>query len=252
MAASHSIVVICEGPADRRTACEIADRVLSHSVDWMPPEALDGFRQWRGLKKSEPFLAWRRIHALADAANIRVHGHFEGEPGAPDAAVALRALKLLMIQGEQDIDAVVLLRDSDADVRRRKGLEQARSNFSGLGPIIIGLAHSKRECWVLAGFDATDDDERARLEALRRELGFDPCLDAARLTATHPGAKQDAKRVLGELTRGDVQREMRCSESPSLRQLEDRGAETGLKEFIREIRERLVPIWTGSSAPLVK
>lgn len=241
--ASHSIVVICEGPADRRTVCEIADRVLSQSVDWMPPEALDGFREWRGLTKSEPFLAWKKVHALADEANIRIHGHFGGEPGAPDAAVARRALKLLRMKAERGIDAVLLLRDSDNDIRRREGLKQARSETSDLGPIIIGFAHSKRECWVLAGFNATDEDERARLETLRQELGFDPCLQAERLTATQPGAKHDAKRVLGILAE-DVQRETQCSMEAQLEQLEARGSRTGLAEFIRELRERLVPLWT--------
>lgn len=134
--AAYSIVVICEAAADQRTACGITDRVPCQSVDWIQPEILDSLREWRGLTKGESFLTWKSVHARADAANIRINGHFGGEPGAPDAFVARRALALLMTQGERNIDAVLLLRDSDMDLRRRKGLEQARAHTSGLGPII--------------------------------------------------------------------------------------------------------------------
>jgi hypothetical protein len=240
-----SIVVICEARADQQAACDIADRVLSQAVDWMQPEVLVHLRQWRGLTKSEPFLAWKNLHSRADAANIRINGLFGGEPGAPDAFIARRALALLTTRGERDIDAVLLIRDSDMDTRRHKGLEQARAQTSGLGPIIIGVAHPKREAWVLAGFDVANADERSRLEALRRELGFDPCLHAEELTATSPGSKRDAKRVLSELTLDDYQREVVCWTEAPLEQLEARGEATGLADFIEEVRERLVPLWTG-------
>ncbi|HEX8436246.1 hypothetical protein [Archangium sp.] len=246
--AARSIIVICEAAADQRTACGIVDRILSQSVDWMQPEVLDALREWRGLTKSEPFLAWKNLHARADAANIHINGLFGGEPGAPDAFIARRALALLTTQGERNIDAVLLLRDSDMDTRRYKGLEQARAQTSGLGPIIIGVAHPKREAWVLAGFHAATDDERSRLEALRRALGFDPRLHAEDLTAAKHGAKRDAKRVLSELTQGDHQREVVCWTEAPLEQLEARGKGTGLADFIQEVRERLVPLWTGRPA----
>jgi hypothetical protein len=246
--AARSIVVICEADADQRTACGIVDRVLSQSVDWMQPELLDALREWRGLTKNEPFLAWKNLHARADAANIRINGLFGGEPGAPDAFIARRALALLTTQGERNIDAVLLLRDSDMDTRRHKGLEQARAQTSGLGPIIIGVAHPKREAWVLAGFDTATEDERSRLEALRRELGFDPRLHAEELTATKHGAKRDAKRVLSELSQDDHQREVVCWTEAPLEQLEARGEATGLADFIQEVREQLVPLWTGRPA----
>jgi hypothetical protein len=240
-----SIVVICEARADQHAACDIADRVLSQAVDWMQPELLAHLRQWRGLKKSESFLAWKNVHTLAREANIRINGHFEGQPGAHDAFVARRAMALLTTRGERDIDAVLLLRDSDMDEGRRDGLEQARAQTTGLGPILIGVAHSKRECWVLAGFDAANADEQSRLATLRQELGFDPCLHAEDLTATSPGSKRDAKRVLSELTQDDYQREVVCWTEAPLEQLEARGEKTGLASFIQEVRERLVPLWTG-------
>jgi hypothetical protein len=250
--ASRSIVIICEGPADQRTACVLADRVLSDSVEWMVPEMLDSFRQWRGLRRSEPFLAWKHVHTRAREAGIRTNGFFEGEPGDQDAFAARRALALLTVEGERGIDAVLLIRDSDGHAEeRRRGLEQGRHGRDGLGPILIGVAHTKRECWVLAGFTPLDQVERDRVEKLREELGFDPCAHAEELTAEHPGAKRDAKRVLSFLTGEDVSREAAwireamCMKESSLAQLEERGRATGLAEFLQEIRERLVPLWTG-------
>lgn len=243
--ASFSIVVICEAEADQRTACAIADRVLLQNVGWLEPELLDTLRQWRGLTKCESFLAWKNVHARANATHVRINGHFGGEPGAQDAFVARRALALLTTHGERGIDAVLLLRDSDMESDRRKGLEQARAQMSGLGPILIGFAHPKRESWVLAGFDATNEMEHERLEELRQELGFDPRIHAEKLTASHPGSKRDAKRVLNSLTGGEYSREVLCWTEAPLEQLEARGGTTGLTDFIRELKERLVPLWTG-------
>jgi hypothetical protein len=255
--ASRSVVIICEAPADQRTACALADRLLSAAVDWMVPEMLDVFRQWRGLRRSEPFLAWKHVHTRAREAGIRTNGFFEGEPGAQDAFAARRALALLTVEGERGIDAVLLIRDSDGHAEERhRGLEQGRQGVDGLGPILIGVAHTKRECWVLAGFTPVDEEERARVERLRQELGFDPCAHAEGLTAEHPGAKRDAKRVLSYLMGGDEgvdreavwMREVICMKESSLAQLEERGKATGLAEFIQEIRARLVPLWTGHSS----
>ena len=35
-----SIAVVCEGPADRRTGCDIADRVVCEEVRWIEEEIL--------------------------------------------------------------------------------------------------------------------------------------------------------------------------------------------------------------------
>jgi hypothetical protein len=132
---------------------------------------------------------------------------------------------------------------------RRKGLEQGRAGVDGLGPILLGVAHTKRECWALAGFTPANEEERERSDALRQELGFDPCTHAQELTAEHAGAKRDAKRVLAVLTQNDVEREVRGWAEVPLQQLEERGLHTGLAEFIQEIRSRLVPLWTGHTPP---
>ena len=87
-------------------------------------------------------------------------------------------------------DAVLLIRDDDRQVDRRRGLEQVRHASPLAERIVIGLAHTKRECWVLAGFEARDDQERELLAEIRRELGFDPCIQAEQLTAIHDHDKR--------------------------------------------------------------
>lgn len=247
--ASRSIVLICEGPADHRSVPAIVDRVLSESVDWMAPEVLGSFREWRGLKRHEPFLAWKNVHHLARDANIRINGFFQGEQGAHDAFAARRALALLKVTGDDPIDAVILVRDSDNDRKERaKGLAQASAEVSTLGPILIGVAHTKRECWVLAGFTPLSVEEKAQLQALKQELGFDPCAQAEELTAQEDGAKRDAKRVLSLLTGASVEREMDCLNQSPLSLLEGRSQHTGLAAFIQEVRAKLVPLWTGRPA----
>ncbi|HZI08695.1 MAG TPA: hypothetical protein VEZ71_32055, partial [Archangium sp.] len=113
--------------------------------------------------------------------------------------------------------------------------------------VVIGLAEPKRECWVLAGFDPRNEDEAARLEAERHRLSFHPVRDAHQLTARKHGAKKDAKVALDALTQGDEERECACLEETALAVLEERGGKTGLTEYLKEVRERLVPVIRGPS-----
>jgi hypothetical protein len=47
------------------------------------------------------------------------------------------------------------------------------------------------------------------------------------------------------LTGDDYEREATCWEKAPLEQFEERGEKTGLAAFIREVRKKLVPLWTG-------
>ncbi|NTX64640.1 hypothetical protein HUA74_28725 [Myxococcus sp. CA051A] len=214
----------------------------------MEPEMLGVLREWRGQRRGEAYLPWKEVHSRAKAANIRINGHFNREPGAHDAFVTRRALALLKVHGDDPIHAVVLVRDSDNDeAQRRKGLKQASAEVTSLGPILVAVAHTKRECWILAGYTPETQAEKTRHQELRQQLGFDPCLRAEELTAQEDGAKRDAKRVLSLLTDGVVDREMQSLMHAALKQLEERGRNTGLSAFLSEIREKLVPLWTGTT-----
>lgn len=238
-----SIAVVCEADADRRIICDLVDRVLVGEVDWIEPEVLDAYREWRGLRPGDAYLDIHYVHRLARERNLRVQGNFGGEPGATMAHAARTAL-VLLATCERPPDAVVILVDSDNDLQRRVGLAQARdARPYGFRAIVIGLAHTKRECWVLAGYMPADAWESAKLQSLREELGFDPTRRPELLTAQQEGAKTDAKRVLRELTRDDVTREPACWRDTPLDLIRQNGAGTGVGEFLDEVVERLVPLF---------
>ncbi|WP_224363534.1 hypothetical protein [Hyalangium versicolor] len=141
--------------------------------------------------------------------------------------------------------AVLLVRDSDGDARRRVGLEQARDDKPWPFKVVIGVAHPKREAWVLAGFQPQNPEEVARLQALRARLSLDPILKSHELDARKHGAKTDIKRALNELILGEAERERQCINETALDVLEERGDSNGLADFLGEVRQRLVPILSG-------
>lgn len=241
---AYVLAVVCEADGDRRTACGLADRVLCREVEWIEPESLAAYRSWRGLDEGRTFLKWSDAGTLFRKSGLKAHGHFDGRPGAPDALAARRVLLLLHKAGFVP-DAVLLIRDSDGDLDRLAGLKQARAEWNEPVPIVLGLAHPKREAWVLAGFEPQDEDERARLKQARQSLGFDPRLHAHRLDAIEPGALHDTKRVAAELIGGLEEREESCWMECDLETLLERGGENGLAAYVQEIRERLVPLFRG-------
>ncbi|MEA2605088.1 MAG: hypothetical protein QOF89_6080 [Acidobacteriota bacterium] len=126
-------------------------------------------------------------------------------------------------------------RRSDAKV-----LDQAREAFPWPFVIVLAVAHTKRECWILAGFNPRSAAEETALAELRRELGFDPRLQAEDLTASAPHASRNAKRVLQRLLAGNPDREEDCWISSDLETLRQRGGFTGLSDYLDEIRSRLM------------
>jgi len=139
---------------------------------------------------------------------------------------------------------VILLRDSDGNLDRRDGLRQAREAEPWRFKVIIGFAHTKRECWHLAGFEPKDDVERERLEKERQYLGFDPRTKSHELTAKHDHEtdKRSAKRVLRALTATNLERELECL--AVLSALRRNGQENGLRAFLDELETVLVPMFT--------
>ena len=243
------LAIVCEAPADRRLARDLADRVITESIDWADG-ILDSLRTWYDtVAFQDQFwqLEWTAIKSLAKAMNLKIHGHFDGQPGAPDAATARRAI--LVLQKLLEPNAVLLIRDMDNHANRRQGLEQAKNHFSGQElKIVIGLANPEREAWVLAGFVPKDDEERELLCSERQYLGFDPCERSVELTAGRDDtAKRSPKRVLDVLTRNSIDREVDCWTTTPLATLKSRGVENGLQTFLGEIESLVVPLVDGRS-----
>lgn len=244
---TRSLAIVCEARADYETASALADRVLCADVGWITADVLGDYRRWRGLLQLEPFLTIQHVPALARQRNIRAHGKFDGNPIAPDEHVGRLAL-LLLYTLQPLPDGVLLIRDDDRQTERRRGLEQARKwaeeKLHGLKPIVLGLAHPKRESWVLAAFNPHNDEEKMLLEAICGELGFNPCTEAEQLTAKHQGDKRSAKRVLAQLTRADQNREAELWNTAPLELLRQRGRNTGLADYLRELQQYFVPLFT--------
>lgn len=239
--------MVCEAPADREIAQVLADRVVLAMVDWADGN-LHALREWCDSVTADAqnwILEWTTIKHLAKALNIRIHGHFDGEPGAPDAATARRAV--FVLQKTIDPKAVFLIRDADNHSARRKGLEQAREHFANQPVrIVIGLAHPEREAWVLAGYVANDKREQELVAAERQNLGFDPCERSAELTAGRDDtAKRSPKRVLNVLTNGSRYREQECWNQTPLEILRKRGEANGLNEYLNEVHTDIVPLFAG-------
>ena len=241
-------VVICEAAADFRTASGLVERVIVDGVEWIEAGQTEHFFRWQGGNIQFPFWLWGEIDDRARQAGIRVQGHFDQEPGAADARIARRALNYLrnLWQDGQQIDGILLIRDDDGDRDRGIGLAQGRNAVPDLSSrVVIGLAHHKRECWVLSGFLPADEREAALVAELRRELTFDPSIESHRLTAKPDHEVRSAKRVLGRLTQDDWDRQAACWTETPLATLRERGEASGLKAFLGEVEDRLVPLFTG-------
>ena len=169
------------GPGRLRQATELADRVLLAGIDWLEEILLDTQRGGSATIAGGR-LTWKSIPSRAKELGIRVHGHFDGEPGLADARAARRAIAYVLRRHEA-VNAVVLIRDRDDQAERGQGLEQGSASFSSRTQVVIGLAIPERECWVLSGFEPKDEAERGRLDEEIRHLGFHPCRESHQLTA---------------------------------------------------------------------
>ena len=240
---SLQFAVVHEARADFETATELADRVLVDSIDWLEDAHLEHVRAWI-QKVGAATLTWKQIKRAALDAGIDAIGFFDGEPTAPDARAARRAV-LYLRYALPDLAAVLLIRDRDDQPERRTGLEQARQQEHPASSlrIVIGLAIVERENWVISGFEPQGEAETTRLDVVRRELGFDPRLRSHELTACKAdNALRSPKRVLRALTVGDAERERRCWSETSLATLRSRGDDNGLGAFLDEVRDELASL----------
>lgn len=244
-AAPQLVGMVVEGPSDARTVPGLVDRVLRYEV---PANGADlgSARAIRGLEPNAAFLAWHDVDQVVQQRRVpRKHGHFSGQPAIEDARTAWYALQCFVARDPQPA-AVILVRDSDGKRdERTRGLAQARQEAAWPFPVVIGVAHTMLECWVLAGFTPETKQEKAELAALRKNLGFSPTERSEQLDASDEGAKRSPKRVLRCLTDDDREREARCWTDADLEVLRVRGQRNGLAAFLAEVSETLRPIFVG-------
>ena len=239
-----AFVVVCEAQADFQAASALADRVLCEQVDWIEASILDDYRSYCGARPEASHVTWAESAQLANVLGRKVRGHFDGKPGDLDALAGRRAILVVLSKCPED-KSIFLIRDSDGLTARLEGLTQARSEMGEHGDlvIVVGVAHCKREAWILAGFEPLEDGEQGRIAALRQELGFNPCERAHELDAKHDHDKRSAKRALFVLVGNNAERQLDCTTKTPLDLLRHRGQENGLASYLREVNDRVVPLF---------
>lgn len=238
-------IVVAEARADAQIARELADRVFvedEESPGWLEKDLLKHLRVWAGIEEGTGFLKWASLKQFARARGIGPIGHRKtGGPGSIDFAQARKAIILVQrLMNGRAIRALLLIRDLDTQAERKAGMEEARAEVNeDVLRVVIGAANPKREAWVLNGFEPETPAEDKSLTELRRDLGFNPCERAERLTAKKDTAKRSAKRVLGALTEDSYVREQLCWRKTPLVLLKKRGEETGLHDYLKDVARLL-------------
>lgn len=219
----------------------LADRVLAEAHPWCR-DILDSLRRWGTGPDEHPWHALTRAYTAARARNLKIWGHFDGEPGRSDASM-VRA-QLLTFQADRadgaQIDAVLLARDIDADPERALGFSQVQ-RMPWPFPVIVALCRPEVEAWFVAGFDPEDAAEHKRLNEERQQLGFSPPREPHRLNSKHDSDPKDAKAVLARLCGDDPDRRTRCLEAP-IAVLRERGTTCGLADFLTAVHTDLAPV----------
>lgn len=252
------VMVWSENRSDFEVGAGLLDRVLAEEGPTWVREAMDTPEAVRTWHEREPGTPFFDVHGYADIAKHwgapMQRGHFDGKRGSPGARMARAIFALaghLRRKREPAIDAVVILWDMDGEAQeRRAGLAQGRewaANAPGCEglTIVYGCPDFEMEAWLLSGFEPATDAERQRLEAQRQRLGFSPVLDSHRLEVrgdhdSHGTARpKSAKLVLEELVAGDRERRRACWQATALVTLRERGEHNGLREYLREVYERL-------------
>jgi hypothetical protein len=242
---SKLAAVVYEGQADFIIATELADRVFLREIEWLDESLLDSQRRWCDCAPDGTPLQWRAIPKRARELGIRVHGHFDGQPALPDAQATRRAIAFVLYQFNT-VDVVVLIRDMDDQSERRNGIDQARVVFSLDSQIVVGVAIPEVETWIISGFEPEDENEQASLESETQKLGKSPNTYSHELTACkNDTALRSPKRVLSVLTHGNWERHRKCWRETPLNVLESRGESNGLKDYLDEVKQQLVPLISG-------
>jgi hypothetical protein len=216
-----------------------------------PHQIMPDLIRLQGTTGDDECLYWKdvgkrceEIETAGHAGFIKVpHGEFKALEHAGEAATARRAMLLfryLKLKKQLPLDVIILMRDTDDQLGRVTALRAAREGAEAAFKVVIGAAHTKRECWVLAGFEPEDDDERDKLEAQRAALGYQPQHESHRLTASGSSGKHNAKTIIDALGI-DEAREARCL-AAALPLLRERGGQNGLRDFLDDLAARVTPL----------
>lgn len=226
--------------------CGLVDRkILDHRPGWWDDETLEYEREWCGVEAGTCFTVWNDLAKLEDPDRALRHGgilgfdRWEGSRGYDYVSVR-KVLAECLLSGA---DAVLIMRDLDAEEERAPSIRQAAAPFAEDLVVLLALPKEKREAWMLNGFVPQKPSEEAALAAMRQELGFCPVQRPEELRARKKGATRNAKRVVKALMPAH-DRQARCWEETPWGVLRANGIGSGLAVFLEDVRERLIPLVT--------
>lgn len=223
---------------------------LEHALTFLGNEALTGILP--GLRYTSTLQRFEPVGPLGRPLKLR--GHIDGKPAGPEATKWRKVFLAVLLEG-QEPEAILVAKDTDGDESKLAGLRLvvAQQNEQNPGrPVVVAAPHQDAEAWLVAGFEATNDEEKKRLEGLSTKLSINPTLEPEKLTAHPNDAPRDAKRVLRQLLDlGDESRPLSPEELREhherllcdLPRLRRRGERTGLREFLDALQEALAPLW---------
>jgi hypothetical protein len=249
------ILVVAEARADWRMVSHLIDRkILPHAPDWLrdDPENLDAAREWCGLEANTQFTSYSELKKFAKdrfKSALRGAGPIGFSNSAPHRYDwdSVRKVIILALLGPGPVpDVIVYSRNMDRQFQERKAsIENAILAMPKLPfVIVLALANAEREAWILNGFVPKNAFQEQRLSEVRNELKFDPCENAENLNAAKHGALKDAKRVWRFLGQASPERESECLDA-SWEVLRQRGEGTGLTDFLKHVKDRIVPLVPG-------
>jgi hypothetical protein len=165
---------------------------------------LDSSRGWYRLEDGSQFYKSKNVaeetipDLCLNGRRVSLRGHINGEPVQPHTQL-FRNLILWFASKEPRPELLVILSDSDGDLKREKAAKQAlriQGDLPDSMLVVIGVPHQDAESWLVATFTPATPEDNERVRHARKTIGFSPHLEPHRLTGSPNDAATDAKRVL--------------------------------------------------------
>jgi len=257
---TNRYVIIAEDELGARLARDLAERVVTErGPSWLQELWLDDLgrtqhRRWTGFSSDQPWSSRGEVKKRAEELGIRAHGHGMKAERAFAHKAAQIAAKLTANKTIEPVHALFLVHDTDGDAHLEANLREGAVGNGGRPPfeIIVAAPHPESEAWVVAGALVGPGEVKPRHEAERQRLGFDPVTSPERLTSNRATDKRDAKRVCAAIV-GDCGDNYaaweKCWRESPLDLLEQNAARAGLRSYIKQIEEILLPMLGARTPP---
>jgi hypothetical protein len=156
------VLLAVEGSSDVRRARLLVDRWLRDNVEWFSPDHPEACRSYVGIGHGCEFVAIKTIVKLRrEVAHKAFGGGRFGGPHPGGDAGTLKDLRILLMHHDLAPDVILWLRDTDGDDQRRVEAMTYIRDHGESDRFILGYAQQAGEAWVLVGWSAESDAERA-------------------------------------------------------------------------------------------